>query len=297
MMDRLENFIGSVHFWAPGVPVLAYDLGLVKEDVFDIGLWEGVELRKFADDLPPHCLRVGENITSYAFKALALTDALHDHECALWLDAGFELRNNITAIIDSINTIGYFYTTNGWPFPNQYTHPLALQYVEMAACIQCVEHRNTVSMYFGLSYDDFSDAADANWVGVGPAQELEACGGVQGYRRGSEAFNEVLGPITACAVVEDCIAPPGTDRDNHRQDQVALNIVLHRKENRGHFWVEPSRVYWRTAPDAENLLPEDPTVPSLNSTLYVRRGFQPKNYAQFLNERPDTRYPGMIDDM
>ena len=89
----------------------------------------------------------------------------------------------------------------------------------------------------------------------------------------------------------------GTDRDNHRQDQVALNVVLHRKENRGHFWVEPARIYWRTAPDAEHLIPEDPTGPSLNSTLYVRRGFQPKNYAQFLNERPDTRYPGMVDDL
>jgi hypothetical protein len=133
MMDRLENFIGSVHYWAPGVRVVAYDLGLVKEDVFDIGLWEGVELRKFAEDLPPHCLRVGENITSYAFKALGLTDALQDYECALWLDAGFELRNNITAITDSISTLGYFYTTNGWPFPNQYTHPLALQYVEAAS--------------------------------------------------------------------------------------------------------------------------------------------------------------------
>jgi hypothetical protein len=136
MVDRLENFIGSVHFWAPGVPVIAYDLGLVKEDVADIALWEGVELRKFADGLPPHCLRVGENITSYAFKALGLTDALQDYECAMWLDAGFELRNNITAITDSISTLGYFYSTNGWPFPNQYTHPLALQYVATSAHTQ-----------------------------------------------------------------------------------------------------------------------------------------------------------------
>jgi hypothetical protein len=252
MMDRLENFIGSVHFWSPGVPVIAYDLGLVKEDVYDIGLWQGVELRKFPADLPPHCLRVGENITSYAFKALGLTDALQDYECALWLDAGFELRNNITAIIDSINTVGYFYTTNGWPFPNVYTHPLALR-------------------YFQLTYDDFSDPPDSNY-----AMSI---------------------PITECALVEECIAPPGTDRDNHRQDQVALNVVLHRPENRGKFYVDPSRIYWRTAPDAEELLPEDPTVPSLNSTLYVRRGFQPKNYAQFLKERPDTRYPGITEEL
>ncbi len=34
-------------------------------------------------------------------------------------------------------------------------------------------------MYFGLSYDDFSDAPDANMNGVGPSQELEACGGAQ----------------------------------------------------------------------------------------------------------------------
>jgi hypothetical protein len=51
----------------------------------------------------------------------------------MWLDAGFELRNNITAITDSISTLGYFYTTNGWPFPNQYTHPLALQCVATSA--------------------------------------------------------------------------------------------------------------------------------------------------------------------
>ncbi len=51
--------------------------------------WNNVELRRFPyESYPPHV----SNVTNYAFKALALQEALGGNGAVLWIDSGLELR-------------------------------------------------------------------------------------------------------------------------------------------------------------------------------------------------------------
>ena len=51
--------------------------------------WRNVEVRRFPfDSYPPHV----QDVTNYAFKALAIAEALKTHRVVLWMDSGLELR-------------------------------------------------------------------------------------------------------------------------------------------------------------------------------------------------------------
>ncbi len=63
--------------------------------------------------------------------------------------------------------------------------------------------------------------ADATLVGF-------AVGSASGGRRARRSSCSVVVPWKACAMAKDCIAPPGSSRENHRQDQAALSYLVHR---------------------------------------------------------------------
>ena len=56
-----------------------------------------------------------------------------------------------------------------------------------------------------------------------------------GFATGSQAANirdavydDIVVPWKACAMVKQCIAPPGSSRKNHRQDQAVLSYLVHK---------------------------------------------------------------------
>ena len=52
-------------------------------------------------------------------------------------------------------------------------------------------------------------------------------GGIQGWRKGSEAARAVLPKLLQCAMDAACNSPPGSSLGNHRYDQSALSAVVH----------------------------------------------------------------------
>eukprot|EP00281_Chroomonas_sp_CCMP1168_P014390 CAMPEP_0206215590 /NCGR_PEP_ID=MMETSP0047_2-20121206/2276_1 /ASSEMBLY_ACC=CAM_ASM_000192 /TAXON_ID=195065 /ORGANISM="Chroomonas mesostigmatica_cf, Strain CCMP1168" /LENGTH=558 /DNA_ID=CAMNT_0053637895 /DNA_START=335 /DNA_END=2011 /DNA_ORIENTATION=+ len=199
MFDRLVNLIGSVHVWAPTTPCIVYDLGMSPAQAEDVKTWDNVEYRRFDySKYPPHVARMGENGT-YAWRGPILVGVTEEHQCVLWLDAGLELRSDIGVIRGHIAHDGHFHVTNGWPSPNKFTHT------------QTVQH-------LGLSLDSFY-AEDSRI-------EIESCGGIQGYRRGSVMQRTVLQRYNKCLLEQACSAPEGASKANFRQDQTVLNVVL-----------------------------------------------------------------------
>uniref|UniRef100_A0A7S4PEG2 Uncharacterized protein n=1 Tax=Guillardia theta TaxID=55529 RepID=A0A7S4PEG2_GUITH len=190
MFDRAVNLVGSIHHWAPAVPVVFYDLGLSTAQVEDVRTWENVDYRKFAFNEHAAHMRVDEKLTqngtkgAYSWRAPILVEVLEQHQCMLWLDAGLEIRSDLSVVIGHIAVDGNFFVTNGWPSPNRFTHPAVVE-------------------WHGLKEKDFF-LPDP--TGTGMRNEIEACGGIQGYRRGSLAHREVLSGYYICLMDPTCIA-------------------------------------------------------------------------------------------
>jgi hypothetical protein len=67
----------------------------------------------------------------------------------------------------------------------------------------------------------------------GPKQNADAT--LVGFAVGSTPpaasdalYRDIVVPWKRCALVKDCIAPPGSSRANHRQDQAVLSYLVHR---------------------------------------------------------------------
>lgn len=48
-----------------------------------------------------------------------------------------------------------------------------------------------------------------------------------GIKYGTYGYYTIALPWAKCASIRECIAPIGTDRKNHRQDQAALSCLIH----------------------------------------------------------------------
>lgn len=199
---QLKTLVGSIHMWEPmGTPIRIYDLGLDADQKAIIGTWKGCEIRAISDSIAPH-YKHKDWLRTYAFKGVIIEDALEDFPAVLYIDAGLVLLRPMDIVRSTLYQYGYFLLpdhSNAFPWPNHsFHHPETLR---RTGC-------------------------------VGP-EKIEAAtittpclGGIQGYRRGHWFHKHILIPLSSCSVDPDCIAPVGSNRSNHLQDQTVLNSVL-----------------------------------------------------------------------
>lgn len=190
--DRLENFVGSVHFWEPGQRILIFDLGLTSEQALIVACWAHVKLVAFDfSGQPPHV----RHIYNYAWKALLIEQALRTHNFVVYLDAGLELRQPLT-IIKRLLWRDKFFSVRQSNFVGRKTHP---------------------GMFNRLAVEQTDEHNDVQFC----------AGGIQGYVKGGAPHQQVLEPLVTCSLDPSCINPPGAGRDNHNYDQSAFTILLH----------------------------------------------------------------------
>lgn len=191
--DRLENFVGSFHVWAPGQPILIYDLGLTTSQLREISCWHLVTLRAFNFSAYPAHVR---NLYNYAYKPLLIHEVGREFDQILVLDAGVELRQALTPILHKIQTRGYLLGIQAYNV-GQRTHP------QMFAKLRPIRDEARI-------------------------QGLPFCsGGIQAYDTTGRIYRDIIPRIVACALDEDCIAPHGSGRGIHNYDQSALSIVAY----------------------------------------------------------------------
>src|SRR5262249_3756914 len=188
--------------------VECYDLGLTAAEVDALPRWAGLLYHRFDyAAYPPH-LDVEVNAGEYAWKPVivaAVIDRLSaagDSADVLWSDAGsyFEAVDPIAARVRASGGV-WARTSSGTM--RQWTHP---------------------SMFARLGADlrDYADRpnADATLVGF-------AVGSAAPSAR-KRLYDAVIAPWRAWALDRDCIAPEGSSRRNHRQDQAVLSYLMHK---------------------------------------------------------------------
>ena len=191
------NMIASARETYDGA-IVAWDLGLSADEVDDFLFQslQGVELRTFnfsawPDHVMPPSATPAE-LHNYAWKPLIFADMLHEAETVLWIDAGALVTLGLDYIRQQIAQHGFF-ATEATSTVGALTHP-------------------SVLLRFRAQH---------------LAQRWQAASGLVGLDRRSDAYETIALPWRACALDLECIAPPGSTRANHRQDQSALSIFVH----------------------------------------------------------------------
>ena len=104
-MERLRNFVGSVHYWEPYLNLTIYDLGLAEADLIEISQWKRVQVLSFPfDQYPVHV----SLLYNFAWKIVMLHEALKIYPRFIYFDSGMEIRRPLTDVQYYMNKDGYY---------------------------------------------------------------------------------------------------------------------------------------------------------------------------------------------
>ena len=191
----LRRFLRSVLEHEPGTETIVYDLGLKQKDRALISRHFNLRTFDFAAH-PDHC-DIKVNAGQYAWKPAILHQVASERSGNLvcWMDAGNIITEPLKELRWALALNGFYSPIGFWYF-GDWVHPGMLR-------------------YFGLP----TDWRHFKWT-------LAAC--VVAVDTRCPKAVELISQWALHAGVRDCIAPVGSDRSNHRQDQALISLLAYR---------------------------------------------------------------------
>ena len=192
----LLQFLASVVEHEPDVMVRAYDLGLHPYEREELEQkFSHYLLPRFDYAAHPRHMNIRKDRGQYAWKPIIVWQTLLETAGPVcWMDAGNMLTGPLHTIRTLLRQRGFFsFTSRGTV--NEWTHPAMLS-------------------YFGLT---------ADWA----AGKRNLSGSCVGFHPRSLAALRLARRWRNGALVKNCIAPRGSNRSNHRQDQSLLTVLAH----------------------------------------------------------------------
>lgn len=192
----LQNFLASTRRHEAGSRVIVYDLGLTEEQLRQLSeqLPER-DIRQFTYTNYPSHFEITKNAGQYAWKPVIISEVLSETKgCVCWMDAGNILTKKLTTIRRFLQTIGMYSPHSNGTLAD-WTHPAMLNYL---ACPKSLtRERNRNGACIAINYEN-------------------------------RVARNVVDSWKECALEQSCIAPTGSDRSNHRQDQSAFSILAYK---------------------------------------------------------------------
>ena len=208
-----QDYFGSIHKNMPNTTIIAYHLGLKKEEVATLQSYCNVKVRRFNFSRYPSHVR---SLNMYAWKVMVVSEMSEEFELFMYGDASCRVMKPLDSYLPllmefpflSCSIIGYPMVTT--------THEGMLKYLNL----------NMKRSELGKFHS--TQAVYTMWV----TEILK---------------NKILSPMIDCALHKECIAPQGSKvsgsgchiegRFNksgsyvgcHRYDQSALNMILIRE--------------------------------------------------------------------
>lgn len=189
------QFIKSVTKYESKSKIIVYDLGMKKEELESMKkINEKIEIIHFDYSKYPEYFNIKVNAGEYAWKPVILKNLIDEHECFVcWMDSGNVINKRLSTIRFIIRAIGIYspYSTGR---VKDWTHIKTQIYLKSSKKV--LQRKNLSGACIALNCND--------------------C-------RASKIINS----WRDCALEKECIAPEGSNRKNHRQDQAALSIIAH----------------------------------------------------------------------
>ncbi|BFI36801.1 hypothetical protein MARPO_0166s0002 [Marchantia polymorpha] len=156
------------------------------------------EMRLFDFSAHPKWMRINQDLGyfggtgEYAWKAIMVHTILRERGIAVWADAGdrFKDTDSLVETLKVLKATGFVSRKSHGTVWTR-THPLHLKFLR------------------------------ANLPGIWDQENCEAA--IVGFTL--KKYKEIARPWFECSTIRQCIAPDGSDRSNHRQDQAALTLL------------------------------------------------------------------------
>lgn len=204
----LCQLLTSVQYNVPNCKVICYDLGMSASELRKVrellSNMRNSELLLFDFGSYPPFFDINKNAGEYAWKPVIVASTVEKHKDAIviWLDAGNKVHNNLKWLKRIVVREGFF---SPWSLGTigTWTHPETLKCLNVDG--DFLDRRNLNAAIVSL---DGQNAAARNLV---------------------KEWRD-------CALQKSCIAPEGSSRLNHRQDQAVLTILAYQ-----YHFVRPAR--------------------------------------------------------
>ena len=206
--QSLKQLLKSIKEFEPQTECIVYDLGLSPNESIELSeTYPQYEMVVFDYSKFPDHVDINKEAGAYAWKPIIIKEVTnHRSSRLLWLDSGDVVIKKLTFLRKYLNCYG-FYSAYSVGTIKDWTHPTTLKVLNVD--YESYSHRNM----------------SANIVGLNPK---------------FNSVRELVREWNDLALRKEVIAPSGSSRENHRQDQSLLTILAHRMNlaptgNRGDF--------------------------------------------------------------
>jgi hypothetical protein len=173
--------------------IIFFDLGLSVNEADEIkSLFKDVIYRKFDYSQYPKYFNIRENAGEYAWKPVIIWQVMEEFQTRIiWMDAGNVITKKLENLKKMVIKYG-FYSSKSPGTISDWTHIKSLVYLDVSKKLYGKQNLNGALVAFNYQKPK--------------AREL------------ARMWKE-------CAMKKECIAPDGSNRKNHRQDQAVLSVL------------------------------------------------------------------------
>lgn len=193
----LRQLHKSVKKYMPDARFVVYDLGFDEASVTELRtpkLWPGIEYRRFEFERFPSFFDITVARGAYAWKALIIVEMLREvGGMVIWLDGGDKIARRPVDMIRSAAHSGIFSPYSVGTL-ERWTHVGTLDALEVPEDVR--------------------------------KSGLNCNGAIMFVSQEPRAVLDIVEPYELCAMKESCIAPPGSNLHNHRQDQAVFSALM-----------------------------------------------------------------------
>jgi hypothetical protein len=195
--NSLVNLLKSIKKYEPYTETIVYNLGLSSDEItylknnfdFKVINFEFKKYPKFIGEID-----LSNKLGSYGWKPIIINKEYSKNDKnLLWLDAGCLLTKKLALLKKYILKVG-FYSPESSNSVKDWSH------------ISTIQKLNLPSKY--LNSPNFS-------------------GGLVGIAQNDKKIKELINKWEYFALDKETIAPKGSSRDNHRQDQTILTLLVY----------------------------------------------------------------------
>lgn len=210
----LENFLYSLNSFRAEIDqfprIVVYNIGMNRTQLPVLDQLQANHLIDnvihFDHERYPRFWDVAIDAGQYGWKTGIVNDArVRYGGILIWLDAGNQVSKEfLTNIPDIVKDHHGFWSPKSAYGMGKWTHPGMYRYFNVASSKPYKYKSNCNGAAIGFDTDN------------------------------STIVNTLVVPWFECGLVKNCIAPPGSNRENHRQDQAALTFLAYSNGHQCH---------------------------------------------------------------